>query len=483
MTISAALVRSMLGLRNEQKTGRLRVDWEGTKTFVYLREGVPVFAEEGSLGETLGRLLVRQRKLTQQQYVSVIRNMTDALVMNEQLRFGEVCVELGYLTEDDVRKALCDQMRWKIVRLIQRRDVAWELEESASLLDGIGHFPMRIEAMVLDAVRWIDDEEKNAIALRAAREQPIRVEIEEIPFLVTRFELTEEEGRLLAELDGKTVEGVLASKAAQAVDAPAILTALLVTRTVTTAAEPKLQRPNTPVFEIPISIAPPVVEKKRAEAPAAGPAVSSKPTVKREVEVPPEAIPEPRPAAAPAAPAAEAPRKPAPAVTRTTRILAALREQKVKADAERLPESEHEAKLLAERACQDGLEHLHVGRYGQAAPLLARASRLLPASDEYKLYAKWAQVKSTQTGAGFHQVERTELKKLATAALKVDPNLAFAHYVLGSVARDEDDATAARRLLTRALKLDPDNTDAQRQLRILVRRDEENAKPKKKGFL
>lgn len=501
MTISAALVRSMLGLRNEQKTGLLRVEWEGTKTFVYLREGVPVFAEEGSLGETLGRLLVRQRKLTQAQYVTVIQNMTEALVLNEQLRFGEVCVELGYLTEEDVKKALGDQMRWKIVRLFQRKDVSWELVESASHLDGVGHFPMRIEAMVLDAVRWIDDEEKDGLGLRAAREQQIRIEPEEIPWLVTRFELTKDEGALLAELDGKTVASVLASEAARGVDAPAILTALLVTRTVTTQAEPKLQRPMTPVFDIPISIAPPVFEKKETEATASGalarpaaadggPTTSSKPTVKQEMAVSAEAVSaDPRPASTAAAPAAAAsaaaaaaPRKP-PAITRTTRILNALREQKVKVDAERVPESEHEAKLLAERACQAGLEHLLAGRHAQAAPELARASRLLPASDEYKLYAKWAQVKSTQAGVGFHEVERAELKKLAIGALKVDPNLAFAHYVAGTVARDENDLGAARRLLARAVKLDPSLTDAQRQLRILVRRDEEAAKPKKKGFL
>jgi hypothetical protein len=167
--IAAALVRSMLVLRNERRTGMLRVESDTTKTFVYLREGVPVFAEEGSHGETLGRLLVRQRVLTQEQYVTVIQNMTDALVLNEQLRFGELAVELGFMTEEAVTKALVDQMRWKIVRIFQRDDVRWELLESASHLDGIGHFPMRIEALVLDAVRWVDDEAKDAAGLAAAR--------------------------------------------------------------------------------------------------------------------------------------------------------------------------------------------------------------------------------------------------------------------------------------------------------------------------
>ena len=104
MSISADLVVSMLALHREGRTGVATIESEGVRTFVYLREGVVVFAEEGTNGETLGRLLVRQQLLSQEHYVEIIGKMTDAFVLNEQLRFGEVAVELGYLTEDQVRK-------------------------------------------------------------------------------------------------------------------------------------------------------------------------------------------------------------------------------------------------------------------------------------------------------------------------------------------------------------------------------------------
>src|SRR4051812_28212504 len=128
MSTCAALVRSLLALRKERRSGVLTVESEGIKTFVYLDQGMPVFAEEGTHGETLGRLLVRQGKLTQAQYVDVIGKMTDALFINEQLRFGEVAVELGYLTEGQVSKALADQIRWKIVRVFQRPSTTWSFE-------------------------------------------------------------------------------------------------------------------------------------------------------------------------------------------------------------------------------------------------------------------------------------------------------------------------------------------------------------------
>jgi hypothetical protein len=61
------LIRALLALRAARRTGVLDVRGEGIQTFVYLSEGVVVFAEEGTGGETLGRLLVRQGVLTQDQ--------------------------------------------------------------------------------------------------------------------------------------------------------------------------------------------------------------------------------------------------------------------------------------------------------------------------------------------------------------------------------------------------------------------------------
>jgi hypothetical protein len=449
---TAALIRSMLVLRNEHRSGVLTVfTEEGVKTFVYLRDGVPVFAEEGTHGETLGRLLVRQRILTQQQYAAIIGKMTDALVLNEQLRFGEVAVELGFLSEEQVKKALVDQVRWKIVRVFQRPGVRWEYEDSLSRLDGIPTFPMRIEALVLDAVRWIDDEQKNELAISAALDHTPHVAVGDIPALVRNFDLTREEAPFLSTLDGKrTVAAALETKLAADVDAPAILAALLVTRAVQTSAEPRLARPATPIIEIRLQ---------------AGPRQVSTPN-------PPHAdVPSPPHADAPKAPAQTPPRTPIarPNVTRTSAILQALESSRVKPDAQRTPATEHEAKLLAERAFQDALVDFNAGRYAQAVPEFTRASQLLPQSDEYKLYARWCSARASSDGLP-HAAARGELRRLALAAVKTDPNSAFGHYVAGSLAHDEGEDVHAYRFLARAVKLDPSLLDAQRQLRIVERR-------------
>lgn len=455
MSSCAALVRSLLALRKERRSGVLTVQTEGVRTFVYLDQGTPVFAEEGTHGETLGRLLLRQGKLTQAQYVEVIGKMTDAFVINEQLRFGEVCVELGYLTEDQVAKAIADQVRWKIVRVFQRTETTWEFEESLSRLEDIGRFPMTLESLVLDAVRWIDDEQKIELGLGTALDKRMKVEKAILPLVVGAFDLGDEEEKFVAALDGaKTLREVFATPAALNVDARAIATALLMTRALQPAGTPPLATPDKPFVPVKLPLSTPTRSAPTAPTPAAAVPVQSKP-------IPPPAEK----------------KIVRPQVTKASQILRALEAQRVKAEPMRSPTSEHEAKLLGERVFQKGLAHLHDGRYAQAAPFFEQASKMLPQSEEYKLYARWCAIRSR--GEPGHALIRQELKRLATAASKTDPNLGFAYAVLGEIAMDEGEPAQAFRHLLRATKLDPNLLDAQRQLRIVER----TLDPKKKNSI
>jgi tetratricopeptide (TPR) repeat protein len=435
MSGCAALVRSLLTLRKERRSGVLVVRTGEVRTFIYLDQGTPVFAEEGTHGETLGRLLVRQGKLTQAQYVEVIGKMTDAFVINEQLRFGEVCVELGYLTEAQVAKALSDQMRWKIVRVFQRPETIWEFEESQSRLEDIGRFPMTIESLVLDAVRWIDDEQKIELGLGAVLDKRMKVERAIVPLVVGSFELSDDEERFVATLDGtKTMREVFTTPAAQNVDARAVSTALLLTRALQPAGTPPLATPDKPF--VPVKIA----QQPSPAPPAATPAAATKPIEKKVVR---------------------------PQVTKASQILAALEAQRIKAEPTRSPTSQHEAKIMAERVFQQGVAHVRGGRYRDAAPYLEQAAKMMSANEEYKLYARWCGLRVRgETG---HPLIRQELKRLATAAAKADPNLGFAHAVLGEVAMEEGDNAQSFRHLLRATKLDPELLEAHRQLRIVER--------------
>jgi tetratricopeptide (TPR) repeat protein len=349
------------------------------------------------------------------------------------LRFGEVCVELGYLSEPEVAKALADQVRWKIVRVFQRVEADWAFEESASRLEDIGRFPMTIESLVLDAVRWIDDEQKLELGLGVVLDKRMKVEQAILPLVVGSFELSDDEAKFVETLDGsKPMREVLATAAAQNVDARAVATALILTRALQPVGTPPLATPDKPFVPVRIAVQPP-------EAPAPPPAGASAPA-KKIVR---------------------------PQVTKASEILAALEAKRIKAEPTRSPTSEHEAKIMAERVFQAGLAHLRGGRYREAAPLLEQASKMLSSNDEYKLHAKWCGMRARSESS--HPLVRQELKRLATAASRADPNLGFAYAVLGEVAMEEGDNGHAFRHLLRATKLDPELLEAHRQLRIVER--------------
>jgi hypothetical protein len=493
----SGLVLSLLALQREKRTGVVTVRTEGAVTFLYLRDGVLVFAEEGSFGETLGRLLVRQRQITQEQYVEIIGTMTDALVLNEQLRFGEVAVELGYLGEEQVRRALVDQIRWKIVRVFQRPEVSWQFEDSLARLDDVGYFPMHVEALVLETLRWVDDDTKLQLGLAAALDERLCIKPEAAPGLADRFGLTPAEHGFVLRLNGaRTIAALLDSTSDDEVDTHALLTALIVTRAVgpaptakaaspavpaprARAARTALETPMTPMATFPAPAAATTAEApaSTAPAPAAPPSAAASPA--SAAASPASAAPSPGSAAAaspPSAAAAPAPYGTRPAsirraqlpLSRTSKILRALEAQRVRPSASRDPSNDHESRLLAERALQRGLEHMRSGRYTQALEDVQRAAELQPESHEHRLYAKWCGLRAR--GELPHTVDRVELHRIATAAVGADPNFAFAYYVMGDLAMSDSRDREATRMLNRAIKLDPGLLDAQRLLRLLERR-------------
>ncbi len=420
-----ALARSMIELRSQNKTGRLRVDADGTRTFVYLRSGVPIFAEEGSSGETLGRLLVRLGMLTQQQYVEVLSVMTGALVFNEQIRFGETAVELGYLTEDVVHRALHDQVRWKVIRCFQRSEVAWTFEEGEALVEDVGEFPMFVESLVYEATVWLDQEHRLDVGLRDVLDAYVFVPYAERGVLATRLGRDHAAAGLFRLLDGRsTARELCAMSFAGDLDVEAALATLVILGEAhfLPTARDAVDEPTGPTMKSPVSpttTTPPKLDRKRTSQ------------VLQQID-------------------------------------AMLRSLKVDdLDLFKEPASDHERRLIAEQAYQRGRGHLSDERLEPAKRACGRAVELEPTNAEYRLASELAQLsEAIET----EEAARSRLQAAALAAVKQDPNLALAHYVLGRCALASDDAPAAVRHLRRARTLDRSLLSAERHLRIAIRR-------------
>ncbi|MBW2455477.1 MAG: hypothetical protein JRI68_13240 [Deltaproteobacteria bacterium] len=221
---AAGYVRTLLKFQRDGMTGTLAVGAEGVNTFVRFRDGKVVFADGGTLGETLGRLLVDEQIITAEQYGQAIQTMTESLVDNEQMRLGEVLVMLGFLS----------------------------------------HFPVTIEPLVLEGVRrFFEPERRDEILLPyLPHYTALRQDAEA---LIARYKLVNEEARLVRELDGtRTLGQWLDASVSDELDPGAVLTALLLADEIEAIAAPARAEPSSPPAP-----ARPVAEDERPAAPRA----------------------------------------------------------------------------------------------------------------------------------------------------------------------------------------------------------------------
>jgi hypothetical protein len=477
----STLVASLLTFRHEARSGVLEVRAEGVRTFLYLLRGALVFAEEESIGETLGRLLVRQKKLTQEQYVQIIERMTEGIFDNEQLRFGEVAVELGFLSAEEVERALADQVRWKIIRTLQREEHEFHFADSSGQVEAVLKIPLALEPLILEACRWIPDERKLYTLGLVSPDRALT--LREPPNIVAqRYQTTPDERTFLQHLDGrKRMPELLVLAKDTDTDVPALLTALVVSKGIAYAKEPERAAPAPAATGASPPPAPP------APQPAAAPVASpSPPAVAKAAPAPTPVhrgfVPTPQQFVPFRGPAPDTKTEKDAAKEKADRALALLlhnrpggaktRSGTIAAVAAVVwqtpkPPSDHEARLLAEQSFQRGRKYLFQGQVKLAHAELEKAHQLQPASIEYELHAMWA---AFVIGALPADAGRAKLKAASGAAVKNDPNSAFGYYVMGEMALLEKNESTARRAFAHSVKLDSNNTDAQRRLRLLAKK-------------
>jgi hypothetical protein len=165
-----SLIKAVLEIVADRRGGVLDVRSDGLRTQIYFADGKPQFAEDEALGESFGRLLMRQGVITNEQFMRVIDEMTRAAAGNNQLRFGEVAVGLGVLTPEQVQRGLAEQVCGIVTRCLHWGHSQWAFEPSPPAAAPPRAFSIQINPAILEALRQPADRSlvANVVAARPA---------------------------------------------------------------------------------------------------------------------------------------------------------------------------------------------------------------------------------------------------------------------------------------------------------------------------
>ncbi|HEX7480533.1 MAG TPA: hypothetical protein VF331_22225 [Polyangiales bacterium] len=175
------------------------------------RDGAPVFVEDWSGGPSLADSLLAAGAITREQYGDIVVQMTDNLVANEDLVFGEQAVKLGYVRPDQVQAEMSERVRAKIIQALSYTDCRVEIDEAPDALVGMGEYPQELGPLVYVGVRTFYDEALLAKLVPSPAQLYMRL-TRPTSAIIAFFALDEDEARLLRALDPQSpVAGLIRS--------------------------------------------------------------------------------------------------------------------------------------------------------------------------------------------------------------------------------------------------------------------------------
>ena len=436
--LGISLAELLIDLKRRRACEVLELRAAGVCTSIYLREGDPIFAEGGSLQETLGRQLVRRGAIGQDDYVRVVERMTEGVIHHQSLRLGEVLVELGLLTPAEVYDALALQVREKIVACFQWESFAYELHEALDEPEDLGIYQCPpAEALVLAGIRAHYGPERLEAVL-AAQQSMLPVLRTSAESLVPLYQPTAAEQKLLRAIDGtQSVAALREAGLLDPVHAGQVLAALTIGCVLAFHLRPAPARSG----------------ERAKPAPERAPARPRVP-VPRRASRPPGAV-------LGQIPLTSAPR---PSFDPLTQLRRRVGLGRGAPGAERKP-----ARLEAENAFNQGLRRLRESALPGALREFRRAVELLPEEPEYRLLEAWLEYRIAQ-GGDARELAAAKVRAGAQRVLQASRTSARAHSVLGQLALQEGDEEAAERHLRFAVHYDGGDVEAHRGLRLLEKR-------------
>ena len=429
---SRSFAETLVDLSEQGASGVLEVKAGEITTRIFVSRGLPVFADGGALGETLGRLLLKQGRITAEQHNDALVLMRAGLATNPQVRIGEVLVQMGLLRPDEVFEALRLQMREKLLACFQWDELAIAFQGGEAQLDKLMITErLALEPLLLEGIKRHYDPPRldavlgsfygRALALRG-----------DAGALAQRFGMNGREQRFMLDLAGKqtvALRTLVDNSPLDGIHARQIVTALVFAGLATRAA---VAAQPTPARGVPV---PP-------STPARGAAAS--PTPARGVPVAKPPAPKPAPKAVVPPPAKD----------------------------------DRAAKLQADEAFQLGKRMLRENHLAAALRGFKKAQSLQPDEAEYQLFVAWGECLSARDPSQQPPL-RAKAREAAQRMLKQDRLHQMSHHVLGQVHKLEGEPDKAIHYFQRAVELNDRDFDSERELRLLRMRESKTKKKDK----
>lgn len=441
MAIAIGLLKTLLELEETKKSGAVDVAGPGARVRIFVEDGAIVYAADGGVGETLGRLLLREQVLTEEQYAAAIEWVVEKRGAGKDQKLGSVLVELGMLTPEQLVAALSAQVQRKVIRALRWTYSRVSFVEAYGLVDVDVRNLTPLEPLVLAALRLAEPPNVEDLLAQARTRHPaLRTDgLAGAHTLarLTAFRFGPSDDAFARGLDGtQSIDELLEAPETRRTRA-VVLASLLVTECLDLHARPRGQRAAWP----------PAPRSSRTLA-----ALNAPPSSRRRPQ-------SNRPAVHPQSTADR---------EATQRLAARMKDAR---DAKKsLPPTASEiatadavpstARLLAERAFQAGKRLLRANEIAKAAVELRDAAVTYPAA-EYELWASWAEARRDP-----EQADLAKLREAAQQMVAQDPECAFAYIALGHVALAEGKEDAAAPLLARARALDPDSASVGLDVRL-----------------
>jgi CheY-like chemotaxis protein/DnaJ-domain-containing protein 1 len=469
-------------LYRAQRTGVLELPGPEGLSIVHVLNGAPVFVESGTLNDTLGRVMLREGILRGNEYERVLRRMTDDLVAGEDVRFGEVAVEMGYATAEQVVDALRAQVREKLVNLFHLDPVQATFREGRERIVGGSIFRVDPGEVILEGIRRHGSPQRLEPLVERYQDE-YAAPSPAFDESRGRLRFTAREQRFLAQIRGdRTIRALVGGGTLDRVHALQVIYALLTVDALELTKDPVVAA---------VEARPPSGRARTSPATKVDPARED--VLSRHLRLSGRTHYEVL-GVDPRAPQGEIERayqtlsarySPDRLVTmglgdvheqatemwaRITIAYETLRDP-IRRDAydQTLPSkgpptsrTSRQAALQAESAFQAGLRELAADRTAQAVAELQRAARLVPGEPEYACYEIWAScLRAIGGGAEPRETARRARSRIEAAMVDRRPR-ARTHYVLALVCQMIGDLDAARAHVHACLAFDPTFAEARR---------------------